>query len=112
MDVLCVNGKFSVDFIEFYKKYGVIVPIQDSIYTIRDVIINFDKGVGLLLEELVNPKVPIFHPLLQEWIEMEPNWDINRFATLSSNPLNIAEIKNLFKDVGVKQFNKTEIKSY
>ena len=52
----------------------------------QDVLRPAPGKVGLLLEELVNPKVPIDHPILGK-IMYEPNWDIERFRTLSQQPI-------------------------
>lgn len=86
-DIICIDGNFKSDFLDFYEKHGVITPKQDKIYTIRAVIINSNGKTGLLLEELVNPKVPFKSPALGD-VWNEPNWDINRFRTLNGEIVN------------------------
>ena len=81
-EIICVDGNFTPEALRFYAEHGVIPPEQDKIYNIRAVIINSNGKKGLLLEELVNPKVPFISPALGE-VMNEPNWDINRFRTLS-----------------------------
>lgn len=81
-EIICVDGNFTPEALKFYNEFGVITPEQDKIYNIRAVIINSNGKTGLLLEELVNPKVPFISPILGQ-VMNEPNWDINRFRTLS-----------------------------
>ena len=38
-------------------------------------------GKGLRLQEIVNPTIPIQHPILG-LVQLEPNWAIRRFTTL------------------------------
>lgn len=96
MDIICINGNFSVDQLNFYKQFGVEVPKQDSLYTIRDVIINSSGENGLLLDQIINPKVPIKHPLLGI-AEMEPNWNIERFRMLDESKIDIIKVKQSLK---------------
>jgi len=98
MDVICIDGKFSSEQLEFYSRHGVVFPEQESFYTIRDVIINSNGKTGILLEEIVNPKVPIEHPLLGQVVMMEINWDVKRFRNLDQSELNISEIKKQLAD--------------
>ena len=98
MDIICVDGQFPQDQLDFYSKYGVVVPEQEKLYTVRDVIINSSGENGFLLEEIVNPSIPIKHPVLGI-AEMEPNWKINRFRTLSGDILNAMEISRTLKEI-------------
>lgn len=91
-DVICVDGKFSKDALDVYAKYGIVTPVENSIYTVRDVIINSIGKTGILLEEIVNPKLPEVHSIGMVG-SMEPNWNIDRFRTLSGELLNISQIK-------------------
>jgi hypothetical protein len=97
MDVICVDGKFPEDAKQFWTKYGVVWPEQGKMYTIRDVIKNTNGDTGLLLEELVNPKVPIKHPILG-WVQYEPNWNINRFSTLKGDAIDREALKDIIKN--------------
>jgi hypothetical protein len=91
MEILCIDNKFSPDQLQFYSIHKVVVP-SITMYGIRDIIINSTGKVGLLLEELVNPKVPIKHPLLG-FAKTEPNWDKNRFAKLDGTEITEEDIK-------------------
>lgn len=96
MDVICVDGKFSEDAKVFYTKHGVVWPEQEKMYTIRDVIKNTNGDTGLLLEELVNPKVPILHPILGS-VQYEPNWNVERFRTLQGETITKESIALIIK---------------
>lgn len=98
MDVICIDGKFSEDAKKFFVKYGVVWPEQEKMYTIRDVIKNTQGETGLLLEELVNPKVPIIHPILGR-VMYEPNWHIRRFATLQGDSISKEALADISKNV-------------
>jgi hypothetical protein len=97
MQVLCVNDLYSVDTLEFYKEYGVIHPLNKKIYTVRGVIRNHTKpqageNVGLLLDEIHNPKVPVINPILGE-ILMEPNFSVKRFRNLDMSEITVEQIR-------------------
>lgn len=98
MDVICIDSTFSSEVLQFYEKHGVVTPMKDSLYTIRDVIINSNGKTGLLLEEIVNPKIPINHDLMQSVVMFEPNWDINRFRNLDNSAINVSEVKQTIKN--------------
>lgn len=85
-EVICIDGKFSPEIIAFYQLHGVTWPIENNIYTFRDIITHTNGDIGILLQELVNPEVPIKHPILGV-IYREPTWAIRRFTTLSGKPL-------------------------
>lgn len=85
-----------MDTLEFYEKWGVITPSVDVMYTVRDVIINSSGETGILLEEIVNPKVPIIHPLLGT-ANMEPNWNLQRFRMLNGELVSVIELKQSLK---------------
>lgn len=91
MDIFCKDGKFTKSQLGFYEQYGVVVPQEGMIYTVRDVIINSNGENGLLLEELINPKVPIKHPIMGV-AHLEPNWRVSRFSSLSGGQVNEIEI--------------------
>src|ERR1041384_2011547 len=67
--VMCINDTFSPTIRALYKQ----LPVKDTIYTVREVFLGREKivkggdtaTVGLLLEELKNPKDP-FHQGEQE----------------------------------------------
>jgi hypothetical protein len=104
MEIICVNGVFSPQQMELFSRYGVVVPVEDSIYTIRDVIKPSGKeGVGILLEEIVNPKIPLAHPIMDTVTHHEPNWAIHRFSTLSGEPLSREDIERIKQETTVKQ---------
>lgn len=87
-DTICINGRFPPEKVEFYKQHGVITPEQDKFYTIRK--LRQERGkIGVLLEEIINPEVPI---QTMSGIKMiEPSWDSARFATLLGKPIEFIE---------------------
>lgn len=92
MEIICTNGKFSADILEFYKIHGVSVPVEDSLYNIRKVVRNSNGQIGLLLEEIINPEIPIKHAILGIG-KMEPNFNVNRFSHLNGLIITNEELK-------------------
>ena len=89
---------------ELFSRYGVQVPVENSIYNVRDVIKPSGKaGVGILLEEIVNPAIPLNHPIMGTVTHHEPNWAITRFSTLSGEPLSREDIESIKQETTVKQ---------
>lgn len=103
MEVLCIDGNFSKETLEFYKIYGVITPIQDKIYNIREVINHASKPsggetIGVRLEEIINPKVPIETSLLGKTM-IEPSFALYRFRRLDGSILTKKEVENIKQKV-------------
>jgi hypothetical protein len=86
MDIICINNKFAPDVLQFYSKYGVKIPEQDKIYTLRDKRFHSNGKFGILLEEIINPKVPIESSLIPNG-SIEPTFHAKRFTDLLGNPL-------------------------
>jgi hypothetical protein len=91
--VVCINDTFSPTVRALYKQ----LPVKDNIYTIREVFLGREKivkggdtaTVGLLLEELVNPKDP-FHQG-----EQELGFTSERFAPLNELPDEKVEVEEV-----------------
>lgn len=96
MEAICINGSFPADYLQFYSQFGVKTPNQDSIYNFRSVSRNSQGKYEVLLEEILNPEVPIKHPILGI-SKKEPAWDINRFRTLSGDIISEEMIKQILK---------------
>lgn len=94
MEVICVNGKFLADYLDFYAKHGVSTPIQDNIYTIRSISRNSEGNYEVLLEELINPQVPIKHKILGIALK-EPAWALSRFRFLDGIIITEEYVKNI-----------------
>ena len=100
-EIICIDSNFTPDQLMFWKEHGVVTPEQDKIYNVRDIITHIDNaGTGVLLEEIVNPNVPVQTSF--GVIEREVSWNLNRFITLQGLPLKKEEIE-------IKQTNYTEI---
>lgn len=83
MDLICIDGVF--------QKTNEILhfPIEGNVYTLRAIKRNFDGSYGLLLNEIVNPKISGntgygFRAIF------EPNFHPLRFTTLSGDTLSTA----------------------
>ncbi len=82
--VVCINDTFSPTIRALYKE----LPVKDNNYTVREVFLGREKivkggetaTVGLLLEELTNPRDP-FHQGDQEL-----GFTSERFAPLNELP--------------------------
>ena len=91
--VVCINDTFTTVVRAIYKQ----LPVKGNTYTIREVFLGREKvvkggdtaTVGLLLEELVNPKDP-FHAGNQEL-----GFSSERFAPLEEHPDEEAEVGEL-----------------
>jgi len=86
--VVCINDEFSPLALELYAQ----LPKKDSVYTVRAVFIGRgnltragsgqqDGEIGLLLEELVNPR----DPALKTGLSGELGFNSERFAPLEYN---------------------------
>ena len=89
--VICINDLFSQEAREVYEKYGIVTPREGVYYTIREVVTT-RYGTGLLLEELVNPKM-YCHNIGEVEMWAEPNWALNRFTILDGTKLNVEQLK-------------------
>lgn len=98
-DIICINDKFTPDQLEFYKIWGVTIPKQDNLYTIREFITHSMAGTGIRLNEIINPEVPINHPILGT-IMYEVTFSKDRFTDLNGLPL--IEIKESTKKQSVE----------
>lgn len=90
MEIICINDIFSPEAREVYKKYGVVTPYLDNTYSVREVVIT-RVGTGLLLNELVNPMIPIGEG--EDGFKAEVNWNINRFKNLDGTEINVEQLK-------------------
>lgn len=101
MEVLCHNGKFSPQVLEFYKLNGISYPTEGKIYGIREVRREYGKvdnedNVGILLDEILNPKVDTYHPVLGT-IKIEPSFSIKRFSTLHGDAITKETLSEIIK---------------
>jgi len=95
-EIICVDSNFTLEQLEFYKLHGVNTPEQDKIYNIRDLINNSNGKKGLLLAEIINPKIPFKHHILGI-IHNEPNWNINRFRNLNKTEITKEQLNETLK---------------
>ncbi len=91
MEVICINDQFPAAALAVYAEFGVRIPKRDQLYTIRLVKKHTNGQTGVLLNEIVNPDLPVKHPVLGE-VWFEPTFNINRFATLLGQPVREEEL--------------------
>ncbi len=102
-EVLCINGTFAADVLEFYAVHRVQIPEKDKIYTVRNVIRHTNFKTGFLLNEIQNPEVPIGTAF--GLISREPTFDIKRFTTLLGDQLEEKELIKEFAEVTLPEQN-------
>lgn len=95
MEIICINNKFTQDVLEFYAKYGVRIPEENKIYSLRSKQRHSNGLIGVTLEEIINPKVPIESSLLPD-AKIEPTFNSKRFTDLFGNP--IEKVETTFED--------------
>lgn len=93
-EIICINGSFLPEQLEFYKLHKISVPKQDKLYNIRALINNSNGKKGILLEEIKNPTIPFKHHILGI-IHNEPNWDINRFRNLDQSEITKEQLNKI-----------------
>lgn len=93
MDTICVNDSYPNDTLKFWKEHGVVFPELNHIDQIREVVKHSNGSIGLRLEGIKNPDIPIVHPILNT-VMMEVSFSIKRFRTLQGNEINYEQIKN------------------
>lgn len=91
MEIICINDQFSDE----QKKIIPNRPVRDKIYTVRDVV-QSAMGTGLLLNEIHNPNTGWTMRNGMKF-NFEPNFAVNRFATLSQEPLTVEMVKEEVK---------------
>lgn len=82
MDLICVNDLFSAEARQVYEKYGVVTPQEGVLYSVRRVV-KTRNGIGLLLNELVNPFIYIGGEG-ENAMYGEPNWGLFRFKNIDN----------------------------
>jgi len=103
-ELICINNKFPPDYLAFYKQHGVIIPEQDNIYSVRSISKNSNGDWEILLNEIINPEVPIKHPILGI-AHKEPAWKVSRFANLDQSSISQEEIDEIKKETKLVNTN-------
>lgn len=96
-EIICIDGGFTSDQIAFWTYHKVVWPEEGKMYAIRSIISNSNGDTGFLLEELVNPKIPIQHPILGVTM-IEPYWHIRRFSHLNGDLITQEEAKEMDRE--------------
>ena len=93
MDVVCINSKYTQEWLDYFKENKIIYPKQDKLYTIRKIVQNTKGEKGLLLNEIINPEVTKISPLTGFKGNTEQNFAISRFTNLDGTPVLYEQIK-------------------
>lgn len=96
MQVICINDRFPVDYQIFYIERSITTPVRNELYSIRDIIKTIKGDYAFLLEEIVNKKVFINHPILGT-AEVEPSWGAHRFTDLNGKKIDMLELYKSFQ---------------
>jgi len=92
-EIICIDDVFSDKVMKIYKKYGVSIPKLNSVYSPRKIIRHTNGEIGVLLEGLVNPEIPLDEMGIQ-WFKMEPTWNLRkRFRTLDDKEITEEMVK-------------------
>lgn len=94
--VICINDIFPEEYEILYKQFNVITPKEGKLYTFRKIIKTLN-GTGVLLNELLNPDVPIIHPIGKATGMAEPSWSIKRFVNLDQSEITEEEIREAIR---------------
>ena len=97
-ELICVDGKFNAEVLSFYSQHGVVTPEEGKLYNPRSINKNSNGEWEILLEELVNPEVPIKHPILGVAYK-EAAWRLSRFAKIDGSQLYLEEVVQMKKDL-------------
>ena len=97
MEVICINDKFSAEWELYFSKHGIVKPVANKVYGIREIVPNTVGEKGLLLVEIVNKPTPRVSPLTGMKGMSEQNWAVSRFTDLLGNPLSKETIFELIK---------------
>jgi len=97
-EIICVDGKFNTEALNFYSQHGVVTPKEGKLYNPRSVNKNSNGEWEILLVELINPEVPIKHPILGVAYK-EPAWRLSRFAKIDGTQISIEEAIKIKKDL-------------
>lgn len=92
--VVCVKSG-SWDTYPIYD--GDTDPVEDGVYTIRDVVVHSEYGVGLRFEELRNPVVPMYQETAYQAIFFRPVRETSiesLRALLSSTPADAPQLED------------------
>lgn len=73
--VVCVDGKLSAEYAALAHDLNIVMPTENSVYTIRDIVRDFIVGKEHC--RLVEIKNPIINWLIQE--SSEPAFSVSRF---------------------------------
>lgn len=96
-EVICINDKFAQEWEIYFQTHGIIKPVANKVYGIREIVPNTKGEKGLLLVEIVNKPTPRISPLTGMKGMAEQNWAVSRFTDLQGVPLTKETISEIIK---------------
>lgn len=99
MEVICINDTFTQEWENYFRENGIVKPVINKIYTVREVVPNTVGEPGLLLKEIINKLVEKISPLTGFKGMAEQNWAISRFTDLHGQPLTKEMLADINKRV-------------
>jgi hypothetical protein len=100
LDIICINDEFTNEQLAFWREHNIAHPVKDNFYTVRYAIKHSTGDIGFLLNEIINPKVPIKHPVLGT-IMIEPTFNYNRFAKINGTTLTIEDAREILSQLKI-----------
>ncbi len=87
MDIICINDVFPAEWEIYFKNHGIVKPVKNKVYSIREIVPYLVGEKGLLLNEIVNPNTPRISPTTGLPGSAEQSWAVSRFTDLNGNYL-------------------------
>ena len=88
---LCIDGVFTPKQLEIWERFGVSYPQEGKLYTFRKIIKHTNGKTGVVLNEIINPDVPLDLEG-KPGFSCEPNFSIKRFVNLDQTEISEEEI--------------------
>jgi len=98
MDLICINDTYSSDTLEVWAKNGVWYPWKDRMYSLRNSQRHTNGKIGIRVNEIINPAIPVKHNILTQII-VEPTFNISRFALLTGETLTKEMVKQVEHEI-------------
>lgn len=88
-DIICINDQFAPEWEVYFKTHGIVTPVKDKMYSIREIVPYLVGEKGLLLNEIINPPTPRISITTGLEGVSEQSWAVSRFRDLLGNELRI-----------------------
>lgn len=92
-DCICVDDSYPIETLKFWKEHGVVYPKQNQFCTINNLIKYPNGMIGVQLEGLENPKIPV-NKFGNDFM-MEVSFALRRFRSLKGDIITAKELENI-----------------